>query len=394
MKILHIAPTPFFADRGCHIRILGEIRALQAVGHDIVLATYHIGRDIEGIPIRRIARLPWYKKLEAGASWQKLYLDFLLLITSLRVCIQEKPDIIHGHLHEGALISKLVSLFLSFRKIPVLFDVQGSLTGELESYGFFKNSKILKKFFYWIERRICRMPDYFVCSSISSCQFMKEIMMVPEHKLQLVPDGIYPDFFNIQYNRRLKEDLGIHKCSKIVLYSGSLLRSKGIDFLLQAIPKVVAQYKTVCFLIIGYPIAYFKEKAADLKIENYVRLIGNVDFFKLPDYLYISDIGVDPKIDGAGEGSGKIVNYMGAGLSVVCFDTTNNRKLLDDHGFYSKVGDHNDFADKIIEALTNEEKAKISGQKNKIKAKENFSWQIGGKNLSEVYIRLAKLYPY
>ena len=51
MKILVIAPTPFFADRGCHIRIYEEARALIKKGHKIDIYTYHNGRDIKGLNI-------------------------------------------------------------------------------------------------------------------------------------------------------------------------------------------------------------------------------------------------------------------------------------------------------------------------------------------------------
>ena len=54
MKILHIAPTPFFADRGCHMRILGEVLQLRAMGHQIVIATYHNGRNVKDLVIKRI----------------------------------------------------------------------------------------------------------------------------------------------------------------------------------------------------------------------------------------------------------------------------------------------------------------------------------------------------
>ena len=30
-----IAPTPFFADRGCHVRILEEVRILTKLGHQV-----------------------------------------------------------------------------------------------------------------------------------------------------------------------------------------------------------------------------------------------------------------------------------------------------------------------------------------------------------------------
>ena len=51
-----LAPTPFFADRGCHVRIYEEARALQALGHRVTICTYHNGRDLPGFDIRRIVR--------------------------------------------------------------------------------------------------------------------------------------------------------------------------------------------------------------------------------------------------------------------------------------------------------------------------------------------------
>ena len=51
LRIVMIAPTPFFADRGCHIRILGEAKALIDLGHELILCTYFLGRDIEAYPL-------------------------------------------------------------------------------------------------------------------------------------------------------------------------------------------------------------------------------------------------------------------------------------------------------------------------------------------------------
>src|SRR3989344_5882793 len=108
MRILMIVPTPFFADRGCHMRIFEEARALKKQGHEITICTYHNGRDIGGLDIRRIINIPWYKKLEAGPSYHMFYLDFLLLIKTLKIALSDKYDIIYAHLHEGALIGWVV----------------------------------------------------------------------------------------------------------------------------------------------------------------------------------------------------------------------------------------------------------------------------------------------
>ncbi|GFP35929.1 hypothetical protein HKBW3S43_01716, partial [Candidatus Hakubella thermalkaliphila] len=75
LKILMIAPTPFFADRGCHVRILEEYRHLTRMGHQVIICTYHLGNNPEGVTLYRTIKIPWYKKLSAGPSYHKLYLD-------------------------------------------------------------------------------------------------------------------------------------------------------------------------------------------------------------------------------------------------------------------------------------------------------------------------------
>ena len=129
-KILMVAPTPFFADRGCHVRIYEEARALQALGCTVEVVTYHIGRDRPGVTAHRTRRIPWYNKLSAGPSWHKLYIDLLLLCKTLAVALRFRPDVIHGHLHEGAAIGWVVGRLIgavSFgrRRVPVVGDFQG-----------------------------------------------------------------------------------------------------------------------------------------------------------------------------------------------------------------------------------------------------------------------------
>lgn len=73
MRILMIAPTPFFADRGCHTQIYEEIKALQALGHVIVLCTYGLGQEMPQVKTVRSFVFPWYKKLSAGPSYTKFF---------------------------------------------------------------------------------------------------------------------------------------------------------------------------------------------------------------------------------------------------------------------------------------------------------------------------------
>ncbi|MGH7859041.1 MAG: glycosyltransferase, partial [Candidatus Binatia bacterium] len=153
MRIQMIAPTPFFAHRGCHVRILEEMRALSARGHEVALCTYRLGDDVPGVRTVRTVRVPWYRKLTAGPSWHKLYLDVLLLATSLRFAARFRPDVIHAHLHEGAFLGTILA---RLGGVPLLADFQGSMTTEMADHGFFAGwpwgERVFVRLEGWINR--------------------------------------------------------------------------------------------------------------------------------------------------------------------------------------------------------------------------------------------------
>ena len=181
-----LAPTPFFADRGCHVRILEEARAVLPLGVELRLVTYHIGRDVPGLAIERIPSIPWYGKLEAGPSWHKPYLDLLLLYKALRVARRFKPQLIHAHIHEGAFIGALLKRLL---RVPLLFDCQGSLTAEITDHGFVRPGSLLQRSFALLERWINRASDFIVASSGPTVQLLVQ-GGVPRERVRALSDGV------------------------------------------------------------------------------------------------------------------------------------------------------------------------------------------------------------
>ncbi|MCL6087941.1 MAG: glycosyltransferase, partial [Actinobacteria bacterium] len=335
IKVLNIVPTPFFADRGCHMRILGEMKALAKYDYQNIICTYHNGRNLEGLDIRRIINIPWYKKLEAGPSCHKFYIDILLFFKAASIYFKEKPDIIYGHLHEGAFVGGLIKYLITFGRVPLVFDVQGSLTSELGTFNWLK-IKPIKWFFHNFEKLICKMPDFFICSSVSNGEIIKNRFNIKPEKVKVVIDGVHTDFFNKSPQPGLKNQLGIPEDAPLIIFTGALLAAKGIWNLVDAIPMVLSKRKDAHFLIVGYPVEETQKRIKKLGIQDNVHMTGMVDYFDLPDFLLISDIAVEPKIDKAGEASGKVINYMGAGLPVVCFDSQNNRKFLGDGGVFAE----------------------------------------------------------
>lgn len=206
-RILMIAPTPFFADRGCHVRIMGEAKALTELGHQVLLCTYFLGRDVDGIPIQRTLTVPWYKKLSAGPSWHKFYIDVLLLWTVLIACRRFRPDIVHAHLHEGIVIGKIASLLFG---IPLVADLQGSLTDELLAHKFLPDSSVLVRFVSWIERKVNQMPAHLIVSSTHTAQACVKSYGIAAERVTSVMDGVDLDIFQpLEKDTSLQASLGI-----------------------------------------------------------------------------------------------------------------------------------------------------------------------------------------
>ena len=392
-KVLNIVPTPFFADRGCHMRILGEMKALANYGYQNIIVTYHNGRDLEELDIRRIINIPWYRKLEAGPSIHKFYIDILLFFKAAAVYFKEKPDIIYGHLHEGAFVGGLIKSILTCGREPLVFDVQGSLTSELDTFNWIRGRMLIRWFFHTLEKFICRMPDFFICSSVSNGDIIKNRFHIKPDKVRVVIDGVHTDFFSKPPKKGFKEELGIPEDVPLIIFTGALLAAKGIWNLVSAIPLVLKKRKDVHFLIVGYPVEETAAKVMELGVDKNVHFTGMVDYFKLPDYLLVSDIAVEPKVDKAGEASGKVINYMGAGLPVVCFEGKNNRRFLGEGGIYTPDNKVENLAAQMIWAVENPDRAKRLGELNRKRGEEVFSWNNSIKTTVEAFRKLTSKIP-
>ena len=134
MRILMIAPEPFFEPRGTPFSEYHRIRALLDLGHTVDLVTYPFGSDVNlaGLRIFRAARPPFITRVRIGPSPAKVFLDMTLTVTALNRARQERYDAVHSH-EEGAAIGVLISSILG---IPHLYDMHSSLPQQLENFAF------------------------------------------------------------------------------------------------------------------------------------------------------------------------------------------------------------------------------------------------------------------
>jgi len=390
-RILMLAPTSFFLDYGCHIRILEEARALLAQGMEVRIVTYYLGRNLPDLDIVRCAPTPWRSDYEVGSSRHKIAFDVLLSWEALWTALRWRPHLIHGHLHEGALIGKVLATLL---RVPLVFDFQGSMTGEMLDHGFIKEGSVAHYWWRRLEARIVEMPDAILTSTMHSAELLDRVFQRTENVYPL-PDSVNLDYFTLtcllpEDRQAQRAALGIPAGRQVVVYLGLLADYQGIPQLLQAAAWLRARDYAVSFLLGGFPgVEHYRRQAADLGLTPQdVVFTGKVPYETAPQHLALGDIAIAPKLS-ATEGSGKILNYMAMSLPVVAYDSPVSREYLDNLGvFAAPLGDAAALAEALASLLRDPDKGRAAGVRLREYAARHFSWERTGRQLLQVYEKL------
>lgn len=387
LRILAIAPTSFFADYGCHVRILEQIRLLRQCGHQVHLCTYHSGEDVPGLTIRRTWPLPWRRELEIGSSPYKLAYDFLLGPLALQQALRLRPHLIHAYLHEGTLLALPTSRML---RIPILFDFQGSLTGEMIDHHFLKPGSWPHCFLRWLERTISHWPAVITASSYHAADFLQSDFRIAPSCVRVVCDGVdgtsfRPGLLSSGERKALLNKLAIPPGRHIVVYLGLLVEYQGISPLLEAAARLRSRRPDVHFLIMGFPRVHeYRQLAHRLGVADMVTFPGRIPYELAPRYLALGEVAVAPKLS-ATEGSGKLPNYMAMALPTVAFDTPVSREYLGAAGYYASPGDAQALAERIEELLAKGEEARACGLQLRERALRFYSWRVVQEQLEAAY---------
>ncbi len=392
LRILMIAPTSFFSDYGGHIRILEETRALQGMGHKVAIVTYYKGSDMPGLDIRRTRPLPWRTDYEVGSSRHKAAFDVYLAWQAVLEGLRYRPDIIHGHMHEGALIGGLLAKIL---QVPLVFDFQGSLTAEMADHQFLARNGRLYPWVLRLEKFINKLPDAILTSSLQAANLLQNDFGIPPAQLHSLPDcadtvRFNPGNFTPEMKQKLRKQFNIPEDHPVVAYLGLLTDYQGIPHIIQAAVYLKQSGEKVHFLVMGYPnVDRYKRMAANHHVDDVMTFSGKIEYRDAAACLSLGDIAVAPKMSSS-EGSGKLLNYMALAQPVVAYDSPVHREYLAEFGVYAPLRDAAAFTEAIAGLLHHPQKRYDLGQKLRQRALTEYSWQRAGERIVSLYCALTE----
>lgn len=394
-RVLVIAPTSFFRDTGCHVRILEEARILSRLGHLVDIATYRNGDDVEGLNIHRTLPIPWRQHYEVGSSRHKFVFDFLLGLTILWLLLTRKFDVIHGHLHEGGLMGLVLGGLFG---VPVLCDLQGSLTAEMIDHGFISRGHWIYRPLLLLEKMIVRRCGRAVASTPQFAELLVKEFGSRPGSVQVLSDFVDTDVFQplMEADQAQVEALRcrwqLPQDAQVIVYLGLLAPYQGTDLLLEAMPQVLAQVSNAHLLLMGYPfMEKYKAKAEALGVGRAVTVTGRIPYAEVPAHLAVGQMAVAPKLSRT-EGLGKLLHYMAMGLPTVAFNVPVAKSYLGELGHYAEAGNAKSLAREIARTLQMaaqqpEAYCQLKEQLRQ-RAQKRFAWQPVGERLNELYKEL------
>jgi glycosyltransferase involved in cell wall biosynthesis len=384
MRILLLAPEPFFSVRGTPLNIRSLSGVLGELGHEVHLLTYHLGEDVEikNTEIHRILKVPFIKKVPVGPSYLKIILDFFLFFKALGMCLKNKYDLIHG-VEEGAFLG--VALKKIF-KIPLIYDMDSSIPHQL-SYTKFLRNKFLLRLVEFLER-------WTVNNSIlvlTVCQNLSEMVKknYPHQKVFQIEDVPIPfdgQDISAENIENLKEELGI-KDETLILYTGNFENYQGIELLLKSAQKWgQATFSTKLILVGGEEeqIRQMRNLSLSLKISDFLIFSGKRKLEEIPLFLELADILVSPRLRGTNTPL-KIFTYLQSGKPIVATRLLTHTQVLTTETAILTEPNPDAFAEGVARLLRDKDLRMELGRKGKELVERKYSYDNFFKKVEDVY---------
>ena len=317
MKILMIAPQPFFEPRGTPISVRQRLTGLIKLGHQVDLATYSLGENIDlpGLKIYRTPSIPGIKTLKVGPSWQKIPLDFLLVLRSIGLLFSNKYDVIHTHEEAG-----FFSVFLAwFFNLPHIYDMHSSLPKQLVNFRFGDN-KLMIGIFEYLERLVINTCDAMITIGPDLEEYVRKMNPdVPMQMIENLPLNIDQDFSQVAPEIAIR--FSNHKGLSIV-YTGTFERYQGVDILIKSIAQVIKRFPEINLILVGgkpEQISKYQNMVFEMGLDGSIQFAGIVSLEDANTYMHLADILVSPRIEGTSVPL-KIYTYLYAGKPILATD--------------------------------------------------------------------------
>lgn len=389
MKVLMIAPQPFFQPRGTPFSVLHRLRALSLLGYKIDLVTYHLGQavSIPGVTIHRAAAVPFVKRIAIGPSKAKVFLDVQVYRRSLELLKRGRYDLIHTHEEAGFFGIRLSKKFGTLH----LYDMHSSLPQQLSNFKY-SRSKLLVNLFENLEAKTIASANAVITICPELHAYVHEKYPTKFNKL-IENVGDNSDLFQRPSDvKEIKQRYSLNG-ETLVLYAGTLEPYQGINLLIESSQPVLRKHSHVRFLVVGgnpQQVAEYKGMTQRLGVGEQFVFTGQRPPEEIPQFMQMASVLVSPRIEGNNTPL-KIYSYLRSGIPIVATNHLTHTQVLKPEVAVLTDCTPASFAQGLLRVLENKNYGQQIAEHARALAEREYSYEAYLRKTKEVYSYLEAL---
>lgn len=385
MRILFLAPQPFYQERGTPIAVRLLLRALSERGDEVDLLTYPEGDDIAlpGLTLHRVAPWPRVRNVRPGFSWKKVYTDAFLAPRAFALARRRRPDIVHAT-EEAVFFAQALERILG---LPYVYDMDSSMSDQIADRfpALGPGRRLLER---WeggavrAARAVVPMCD--ALAEVAHRFGAREIVVLKD--VSLLGSGKEPGpVLRFRDDPRLVD-------ARIVLYIGNLEPYQGIDLLLSAFRQVAAEVGEARLVIVGGVPGHlegYARVARELGIDGRVHFTGPQPVDHLGPLLAQADLLVSPRIQGENTPM-KLYTYLDSGVAVLATDLRTHTQVVTRKEAGLAAPEPEAFATEMVALLRNEGRRRELASAARSLVRREHSYESFRERVHELYGRLER----
>lgn len=330
MKVLLLAPQPFYQLRGTPIAVKRLAEAFSRRGWLVDILAFHEGSDVEIPHVRvfRIPRIPGTRGVPPGFSLKKILCDLGLFASTARRLRRGPYDLIHAG-EESAFIALFFKWAAGY---PYIYDMDSCLSEQIA--GSHPSLRPFLPIIQWLEGIVIRSASAVlaVCDALAGyarAQGARHVMVLPDAPLCAPPP------------ENARPAKGTAAKGVTFMYIGNLEQYQGIDLLLDAFSRLARSDGDSSLEIIGgnpTHIAHYADICRAKNVADRVHFRGEQPPERLGEFMAEADVLVSPRCKGVNTPM-KIYSYLQAGKAVLATDIPSHSQVLSgDFSFLAPPG--------------------------------------------------------
>ena len=271
--------------------------AVADLGHEVHIVSYHIGEPIplRGPILHRIPRLTGESAVVVGPTIRRPLYDLQMVLTTLAVIRDHRPQLIHAHGYEAGLVAWLCRLATG---LPVLYSGHNTMSDELPSYGFIRPAAFARALARLLDVTVPRMANRCLPHSANMDRFFAGLGLRARTE-PVAPGAIDVDRLAGGDGAAVRHRYGLGQ-RPLILYAGVLDEFQRLDLLFEAMREVATEEPEARLLIVvTIPCAKHLDRlhraAKELGVSERVVFTEPQPLSAIPDFLAACDLAVLPR---------------------------------------------------------------------------------------------------